>query len=1254
LRALLLSAVFLGGLLFENRLAVALDNQVDSSSGEARFEATAQRYWQIVRNRPRRGTAFDLWYRLHLDAGRLDSLGDHVRRYAADKSEDANAQLLLGLVYERRGQFDAALEAYADAERLAPDDYYPVFLRGQLLIGQSRPADAIKALSRTIELKPERTDVLEAYRQLGRLYFQQGRPAEAHQSWEQMAAAFPNDRRVLKDMAVWLTREQRYGAAIRAWERLADASADDGSLQTQARIEIAQLHEQAGQFKRAIELFDAILDTVRPNSWLAQHVRRRIEEAFVRRDDVAGWIAYFRERLKRRPDELESRVQLARALGQSGQNAEALDQYRAAAELAPRRRDIRETWIQALVRERQFATALEQSQKLADLFPSDADVLETLGELHLRNGDGSSRRAEQKAAAVWKRIAEIRPDDPLSAVRVAEIARRADAARRTQDARDRDEPSPLTDLAEAHYREAIRRAPDEPKYYEYLGEFLHALGRKSEAVQIWAKSGELPENSAAGRHRLAEVFASFGYLADAIAAGEQALTLAPDEFPYRDAQIRRLLNAGEIERALAHTEELNRRAGDRLQKEQALHRMVEVYAAANRIQPEIERLRQQISQDTAARNDRRLLALLLAEQRQYLQAAAVLKDALAQRPDDRDLLRDYARMLESAGQLERAAAQYQRLVELRPPVKDQVGLYEKIVELNLLQARTAEAQQAADRLLEVSPANLAGYRLRAEVAFQLGEADKGVELLRQAVQSAPHDIAIRRQLARSLAGRQQTNEALDHYWRCLELAVHLDDRLALISAMAALTEDRIGRERLIDELKRRRQHEEDPRPLTLCLVELLRQGENFEAARRELLDLLHERADDVEVLRHLAALAESRRDWAEAVDWQERLVAVDDRLPHLQNLMRYYRLGGGERQAAQIWQRILKQAEDETPAVHEIDRHLRKADFREALTLAQWALPGFPNSWRLHYRAGYAQFALGHLDEAESALAIVLRMPTATHSTKPQTSETSARRVGEIGFDRSLDEPRQKIGWKLNLDGGDHVVGATADGPQDHPMEIWELSEAREAYARYSLLDRFTNLGSPRPLVYPSRGQSLQDMIYLPGDQAAARIHSIVASFVIAERRQQTQDWIDARLRSDSSLSQGVRQIVQIKSATNRIEVEHKLIDRIIELLPDDPLPHVARLHPVPGRIRLQNLFEDEQARRLETVGASFEWLKKHRPDLHRELALNAARYRLYLGDHSGAADAFTEALQHPSADVRRAAADGLKTINRKAPGPAT
>ena len=316
-----MNRLVIGSVLFAvlTSLAVPQDTPVATPTSDAKFDELAQLYFDILKNRPQRGTAFDQWYRHYLDAGRLDELASLVETEAKKNSDDFAAQMIAGLVYERRGQEGQAVQSYAQAEKLAPENYLPPYLRGTLLAQQSRFAEATASLARAIKLEPPRAELLETYKKLGRLYLRQGKMREATTTWSEIAEKFPNDRAVLEELAELLTEEEQFDEAIRRWDQVVALSKDDAYRQLLARIEIAQLRVRTGNSKDAITLFDQTLDDVDPDSWLARDIGRRIEKVFQQTQDPTGLVAYYESRLQRRADDLNGLVRLAAALGRAGQ-----------------------------------------------------------------------------------------------------------------------------------------------------------------------------------------------------------------------------------------------------------------------------------------------------------------------------------------------------------------------------------------------------------------------------------------------------------------------------------------------------------------------------------------------------------------------------------------------------------------------------------------------------------------------------------------------------------------------------------------------------------------------------------------------------------------------------------------------------------------------------------------------------------------------------------------------------------------------
>ena len=80
----------------------------------------------------------------------------------------------------------------------------------------------------------------------------------------------------------------------------------------------------------------------------------------------------------------------------------------------------------------------------------------------------------------------------------------------------------MTDEALELYRKATELAPDQAQYREYLGEYYHSLKRKDEALLEWRGIAAGKLKTAANVARLAEVLASFGYLAEAVETNAEA------------------------------------------------------------------------------------------------------------------------------------------------------------------------------------------------------------------------------------------------------------------------------------------------------------------------------------------------------------------------------------------------------------------------------------------------------------------------------------------------------------------------------------------------------------------------------------------------------------------------------------------------------------------------------------------------------------------------------------------------------------
>src|SRR5581483_4802340 len=195
---------------------------------------------------------------------------------------------------------------------------------------------------------------------------------------------------------------------------------------------------------------------------------------------LAGLSAYYQDWIKKSPEDVEALARLGRALAQQGRAAEARLWLEKAVTLAPKRRELRRSLIEQLVRDRKTNEAEAQYEALSRNEPNNPDVIREWGRLVLRDPARPEARRKQDAAAVWGRLLAGRENDPVAVAQLADLFRQAE----------------LVEPALERYRKAVALAPDAPQYREYLGEYLHTLKRKDEALAAWRGMAEGKNRSA--------------------------------------------------------------------------------------------------------------------------------------------------------------------------------------------------------------------------------------------------------------------------------------------------------------------------------------------------------------------------------------------------------------------------------------------------------------------------------------------------------------------------------------------------------------------------------------------------------------------------------------------------------------------------------------------------------------------------------------------------------------------------------------
>ena len=815
---------------------------------DAREAAVVARFVAVLEKNPRRGTALDKVYAFQVEQGSLDKFIQSFRTKATATSEPsaASAAMIVGLLESLRGEEAAAAKAFETAERLAPENSLASYYLGQTLVLQGQPDKAIEAFERAIARQPARTDLLEMFQTLGRVHQRTARNEKALDVWNRLEQQFPNDERVQEQIATTLLEEEAFDAALPRFEKLAQSVKDRGR-QLAFRMEAADIRVRLGQTEAALKEFESLLGQLNPDHWIYRDVRRRIEAIYLRTEDRAGLATYYEAWLVKHPDDLDAIVRVAKVYAALGRDESASAWIERGVKLAPSRKELRRALIDRLLEARKVSEALAHFEQLDRDEPNNSDTLRDWGRAILKDfsRDGAARR--QAAAAVWRKLSEARPKDALVASQVGDLLRQAE----------------MTDEAVEEYRRAIALAPEATQYREYLGEFFHLLKRPEDALATWRPMAEGNQRTAANVGRLAEVLAGFGYVEEAITNYADACRLDPKDFGLHLKHVDLLARAERHDEAITQLAAVEKLVANDEEREAWLSRDLRSLQAAGKLKERIAAARRESADQWY------WLARAYEVDSQRLLAAQSVTKANQLAPRSIPILRASARMLEARRDFTAAVEIYARLVTLDRRYRTEY--LQQLATLERQLGHRDKSLQAGRDLIAAAPGNPELSEFFAQLCFQLNAVDEGLNALRRSIRANSGDPLALVRLASALVERQRASEAIDLLWRAFEKSQKLDDRLLVVQKLIEASTAGSQQPRVIERLQRMQRERSQRREMTLCLAQAYQALGNDTQAQTELETLLTEETRDPALLAQLRQLAEKRRDWTAAANYQREV-----------------------------------------------------------------------------------------------------------------------------------------------------------------------------------------------------------------------------------------------------------------------------------------------------------------------------------------------------------------------------------------------
>ncbi|MCA9012932.1 MAG: tetratricopeptide repeat protein, partial [Planctomycetaceae bacterium] len=878
---------------------------IDELSDDAAEIQTDQQFLKVLCGNPRLGTAYNRVYEFHTNRGTIGDFrqalveiaglnestaghaisGDRPDIPHPEKNvippfprqpDPATAALLVGTLDLQHGDGESAVAALEFAVKAQPDSPIANWYLGKARVLNRQLVLASEAFERAIACRPARTDLLEIYKELARTLQRSQQETKALEAWTRLEELFPGDLRVKEQIAIALTQDGRWQDALERYVAMAAASTNP-EQRVQANLGASELMIQLGRTQESIGLLESQLEQLDPDSWLYREVRRRIEAIFRSQDDLPGLTNYYESWIAKHPEDVQAMARLGDTLSLQDRTADAAAWYRRAIALAPTNVALRESLIDQLVRDHKVADAIVQFEQLSEFDFGNPDHIEDWGKLYLSQTVVAPEERRAKAADVWERLLINRADDPVTIVRLATLFRQAE----------------LQDRALALYQSAIDKAPSDPQYREYLGEYLYQLQRTDEAVTVWNGIAADDRRSKSNLIRLAEVLERFGQNEAGIDAMREACLLAPDPAErIRFAAMLRiaadhrhtLQNENRIERPLANEVD-TRRLTEALQQltlaEQSTdapderqliqQERIRTLVAAGQLEANIQRLTAELNAGTNSSAERWLSLTLYQEAADQLNdAIAAALQVVAREPRSVAGWTILADLYERTGQLGNAIDAMRKLTTI-----DRRGISEYLRKTARFEVRLGqfdEALKTAREVIQATPGNPEAYQFFADLAFEAGHPQAALDALRQCVRVNPGDEASLRALAKTLSDEFQTTEAIGLYWRAFELAQDLESQNNIVAALSNLYLRSNQFPKLIERLELRSRELNLPTEMTRCIATAWREAGNFRQSRETLERLTVEDPRNVGLLKELRTLAEQEHNISQMQQYQRRIV----------------------------------------------------------------------------------------------------------------------------------------------------------------------------------------------------------------------------------------------------------------------------------------------------------------------------------------------------------------------------------------------
>lgn len=935
--------------------------------------ALRSRLHEALRRRPTRGTLFDRWRASYLDHGSSEAWLEAVLARARTADATAADLVLLAWVHLHRNEVQDADRELERAVARAPDSAEVRAARAHFLVDRGDDEGALPHLERAVVLARSELERSHLQREHLDVLLRLGRLEDAQRTFEETLRSAQDALPLREDMARALMERRFFAAAREQWTLLAE-HVPDPTRRVQAQWNVATCLQGERRRDEARALLERVHASLEPTSWLARQTFDRLERCFLD-ESAEAWLAYLERSCREHPDDLERARLHARWLARTGHVDEA---SRLLATWLERRRDdpdLHRERITLLREASRFEELVRALTVFVETFPERPEGLLELGDaLRLQAYASTPFDLDLVLAARdrWLAILDRWPDESslhrAAAVRLADLVRSL-AAREETSALRRE----LREQVLRAHRSARALASDPVECSIACLDFLADRGLARELDEELERIANAAPDGWDAKERLARWARSRNLATVADDWVQQHLSDHEDDAALRLDHAEHLRRVAPASSELEHHVDLLASAdlrGELL--ERAVRLRIERIRDHDTHATAIERLEARHANATASLSDLWCLALLL-EFQDPERSVLLYEQAHDRAPDEEPLGTALALALGRTQRHEASARAFEELARRFEPHADRH--IESAVQAWMRAERYGQARELVGTLLERAPDHTGWQRLAASIEFQLGNGDRGRELLSRALGHEPRNVDVRLTLADWL----DDQAAFDVLLEGIERVDDEDAQSKLTVRLALLVQESpVGdtlRERFVEHLERER-----PRRGSALVSRTLvtfhrtlsrKQDEALELARLHALD-----PSDLDLLRELVRNARERAAFGEAMQYQERLVDIAPSHAARLELASLWNERGDEGKTARLLTTMLQEDAPIDEAFLTVCDDLLRRDVEQGVRHLDGMLRVRPEAWPLRLRSLVVRFTMDPRVAASEAAAWLERPPS--------------------------------------------------------------------------------------------------------------------------------------------------------------------------------------------------------------------------------------------------------------------------------------